>query len=298
MSRIALSKPKKGVPTHYVAWPQPPDLNDPWELVLAVPDVGKKNDYHALKGVGAVFLYFNSADHTIQFSDPRPQTTAEKDRLPAGWEQMFDDEGDPYYTNVDSGVKSYDDPRIVVRPLPSRSLMEEANAKLNPFLRGGAGEAPTMKMKRDKNFRPDSIAIYEDAAVVTAKEPPKEAAVVGNPNPNSAGADAPLPGPPSGRPAAAKLAALSNDVRMKPSRIPSKEAKADPNAIWQIGECDLFKYEMLDDCLTFEDEIPVAVRDKVHNRYMDILPNPKTRVPLPAIAGNPVRLQGHSSQQL
>ena len=155
-----------------------------------------------------------------------------------------------------------------------------------------------MKMKRDKNFRPDSIAIYEDAAVVTAKEPPKEAAVVGNPNPNSAGADAPLPGPPSGRPAAAKLAALSNDVRMKPSRIPSKEAKADPNAIWQIGECDLFKYEMLDDCLTFEDEIPVAVRDKVHNRYMDILPNPKTRVPLPAIAGNPVRLQGHSSQQL
>ena len=289
MSRIALNKPKKGVPTHYVAWPQPPDLNDPWELVLAVPDVGKKKDYHALKGVGAVFLYFNSADHTIQFSDPRPQTVAEEDRLPAGWEQLFDDEGDPYYVNVDSGVKSYDDPRAVVRPLPSKSLMVEETAK-KPMLRAAGGDEPKMKMKRDSNYRPSSVAIYEERG----GELPQVAAEY---NPFSTGADAPLPIPPPGRPAATKPAAPSDDDRKKPTRSTAgssikkvKEEKADPNAIWQIGECDLFKYEMLDDCLTFEDEIPVPVRNKVHNRYMDILPNPKTRVPLPAIAGIPVRL--------
>ena len=118
-------------------------------------------------------------------------------------------------------------------------------------------------------------------------------AAAGNrPTPSSTGADAPVPVPPPGRPAATKPAAPSNDDRKKPTRGTEKvkEEKADPNAIWQIGECDLFKYEMLDDCLAFEDEIPVAVRNKVHNRYMDILPNPKTRVPLPAIAGIPVRL--------
>ena len=65
-------KPKKGAPTHFIVSPQPPDLPDPWEQILAVPDMGKKTDYDNLTGIGALFLYTNTADRTVQFSDPRP----------------------------------------------------------------------------------------------------------------------------------------------------------------------------------------------------------------------------------
>eukprot|EP00035_Acanthoeca_spectabilis_P014701 m.285279 g.285279 ORF g.285279 m.285279 type:complete len:738 (+) comp16200_c2_seq1:85-2298(+) len=57
--------------------------------------------------------------------------------------------------------------------------------------------------------------------------------------------------------------------------------------VWNIGPCDMVAFADLDDNLTWEDEIPECVRSKVYNRYMDILPNPKTRVPLPVINSDP-----------
>jgi len=67
-----------------------------------------------------------------------------------------------------------------------------------------------------------------------------------------------------------------------------KGSKRDePQKIWNIGPCDMLAFADLDDNLTWEDEIPECVRSKVYNRYMDILPNPKTRVNLPIIKDDP-----------
>ena len=66
--------------------------------------------------------YTNTADRSVQYSDPRPPP-ADKDALPEGWERAFDTEGDVYFINLDTDVRTYDDPRFTVDPVPSKSLM-------------------------------------------------------------------------------------------------------------------------------------------------------------------------------
>ena len=59
----------------------------------------------------------------MQFSDPRPAQMAPGEiRLPAGWEKEFDLDGDVYFVNHDSGIRSYDDPRRVINPHPANTL--------------------------------------------------------------------------------------------------------------------------------------------------------------------------------
>jgi len=66
----------------------------------------------------------------------------------------------------------------------------------------------------------------------------------------------------------------------------SKEGSAKVKA-WSIGARDVKKFEGIDNHLASVSEIPAPVRNKTHNRYMDILPNPKTRVPLSEQPGDP-----------
>lgn len=56
---------------------------------------------------------------------------------------------------------------------------------------------------------------------------------------------------------------------------------------WHIGPCDKVAYTFLDDNLTEPEELPEYARGKYLNRYIDILPNPATRVKLPARVGAP-----------
>jgi hypothetical protein len=42
--------------------------------------------------VGALSLYFNPVEHTVQQGDPRPND--DENPLPEGWEFKVDDEGD------------------------------------------------------------------------------------------------------------------------------------------------------------------------------------------------------------
>nr|BAJ52652.1 protein tyrosine phosphatase [Monosiga ovata] len=56
---------------------------------------------------------------------------------------------------------------------------------------------------------------------------------------------------------------------------------------WTIGALDVDAFGALDQVLSFPDDIPECVRNKTHNRYMDIIPNPSSVVKLPEIGGNP-----------
>lgn len=86
--------------------PQPADLPDPWEEMLAVPDPGKSKDYSSLGARGAIKLYLNTADNAVQHADPRPPPEDPDGRLPAGWEKRFD-QGDAYFYNVNTDVFIY-----------------------------------------------------------------------------------------------------------------------------------------------------------------------------------------------
>ena len=50
---------------------------------------------------------------------------------------------------------------------------------------------------------------------------------------------------------------------------------------WKIGACDVDGYDALDYMIVDESEVPPLCRNKTFNRYMDILPTPRTRVKLP-----------------
>eukprot|EP00730_Choanoeca_flexa_P003971 TRINITY_DN11555_c2_g2_i2.p1 TRINITY_DN11555_c2_g2~~TRINITY_DN11555_c2_g2_i2.p1 ORF type:complete len:619 (+),score=186.15 TRINITY_DN11555_c2_g2_i2:158-2014(+) len=82
--------------------------------------------------------------------------------------------------------------------------------------------------------------------------------------------------------------ALAGFVRkriVRPSRRPTyllsvKEAEKKKKKVWTIGRRDRDAYNAIDNLLVRPDQIPEAVRNKRHNRYMDILPTPETRVML------------------
>eukprot|EP00037_Helgoeca_nana_P015360 m.143421 g.143421 ORF g.143421 m.143421 type:complete len:728 (+) comp22984_c0_seq2:83-2266(+) len=210
-SNMLLQKARKGVPIQYVIHPQPADLPDPWEVCLAVPDVGKDKDYSQTI---AMQIYVNSADTRIQRSDPRPPPEDADGALPAGWEKCSD-EGEPYYHNLNSDVLTYDDPRHVVNPVSSNYL--ESKYQNNPFFNAGEASKFGTILKKDRS----------------------------------------------------------------PSKKDVKQRE------WSIGPCDMVAFADLDDNLTWEDEIPECVRSKVYNRYMDILPNPETRVHLKILNDDP-----------
>eukprot|EP00055_Hartaetosiga_balthica_P001006 m.138003 g.138003 ORF g.138003 m.138003 type:complete len:601 (-) comp12910_c0_seq1:117-1919(-) len=66
--------------------------------------------------------------------------------------------------------------------------------------------------------------------------------------------------------------------------VPSNEA---PKKAWVIGPCDKTAFDEIDNNLTTIEEIPACVRNKRHNRYLDILPNPKTAIKLPIVQNDP-----------
>ena len=207
-------KPKKMAPGQYCVEPQPLNLPHPWEQVLVVPFLGKKPEFSSRSGVGAVLLYVNPVEGTLQQGDPRPDDSA--NQLPEGWEQAFDDEGDAYFIDHNTGMMTYDDPRDGFEPTPSSFLMGKAN------------EASTQKATRRITVANLGFQKTPEAAAAAAVEPQ-----------------------------------------------------------WTVGECDLLGYDALDFMLVDEDQIPTEVRNKLHNRYLDILPTGSTRVPLPLRDGVP-----------
>eukprot|EP01147_Barroeca_monosierra_P010372 gene10372-2505_t len=56
---------------------------------------------------------------------------------------------------------------------------------------------------------------------------------------------------------------------------------------WVIGPPDIKAFDAIDNYLTPVEDIPEAVRNKKHNRYMDILPNPRTAVKLSMLDNDP-----------
>ena len=205
-------KPKKIAPGQYCVEPQPLNLPHPWEQVLVVPFLGKKPEFSLRDGVGAVLLYVNPVDGALQQGDPRPDDST--DQLPEGWEKAFDDEGDAYFIDHNTGMMTYDDPRDGFDPIPSTYLMGKAN------------DRSTQEITRRMTVA--NLGFTEAPEAAKAAEPK-----------------------------------------------------------WTIGECDLPGYDALDFMLVDEDQIPAEARSKLHNRYLDILPTPSTRVPLPLKEGVP-----------
>jgi len=66
--------------------PQPSNLVKPWKQVLALPDLGKGAQTDSPAGIGAVLLFWNPEDGSIQQSDPRPDE--DTDPLPPGWDRV------------------------------------------------------------------------------------------------------------------------------------------------------------------------------------------------------------------
>lgn len=58
-------------------------------------------------------------------------------------------------------------------------------------------------------------------------------------------------------------------------------------ARWTVVTASNAKFEKLDNNLVKPDKIPEAVRNKQHNRFMDIVPNPQTRVQMSSLPGDP-----------
>lgn len=68
-------------------------------------------------------LYVNTKYGTLQASDPRPPPP-EVDPLPQGWRHGYDPEGDVFFIDDNSEMFTYDDPRLVDVPTPSKSLRQ------------------------------------------------------------------------------------------------------------------------------------------------------------------------------
>eukprot|EP00045_Choanoeca_perplexa_P012693 m.140049 g.140049 ORF g.140049 m.140049 type:complete len:626 (-) comp16101_c0_seq3:112-1989(-) len=69
--------------------------------------------------------------------------------------------------------------------------------------------------------------------------------------------------------------------------VTAQEAeKKKKKKVWKIGRRDRDAYNEIDNYLIKADQIPEAVRNKRHNRYMDILPTPATRIILPMEDGD------------
>eukprot|EP00051_Salpingoeca_urceolata_P033867 m.22546 g.22546 ORF g.22546 m.22546 type:complete len:584 (+) comp6858_c0_seq2:548-2299(+) len=161
--------------------PQPGDLPAGWEQALAISET-----------LGTVVVFRHLEQKIVQQSDPRPPP--DDKILPEGWTQEFDEDGDPYYVDHNSLFATYDDPRTISVPLPSKVL----------------------------------------------------------------------------------------SVHKPKTRTSIKSKKT-----WKLGPRDLDTFSKMDNYLTMPEEIPECVRNKKYNRYMDILPNPKTAVPLDEIDGEP-----------
>lgn len=56
---------------------------------------------------------------------------------------------------------------------------------------------------------------------------------------------------------------------------------------WRVGALEPDVYLLLDNMLHHPDEIPECVRNKTHNRYMDIIPSPETMIRLPELNSDP-----------
>eukprot|EP00043_Microstomoeca_roanoka_P007671 m.74047 g.74047 ORF g.74047 m.74047 type:complete len:642 (-) comp13924_c2_seq1:319-2244(-) len=82
------------------------------------------------------------------------------------------------------------------------------------------------------------------------------------------------------QPCVALQALLSARAARRKSQF---EKDAPSKKTWVIGAKDVKAFEAIDNYLTQVEEIPEAVRNKKHNRYMDILPNPRTAITLPMI---------------
>lgn len=188
-------KPKKGTAVIYVIAPQPPNMPDGWEQVLGVG-----------KDAKPVVFFRNLAEKILQKADPRPDPNAveedDENALPEGWSEEFDADGDKYFIDHNTGMCTYDDPRLVPNPVPSAALTPS-------------------------NRRASHVSIASHGNIVSQKK------------------------------------AKGKD--------------------WHLGPRDVEAYSDLEDNLTTKAEIPECVRNKRHNRYMDILPNPRTAVRLAKI---------------
>lgn len=196
-----LMKTRKGMPLYYNVLPQPGKLLKDWIKVLCVPDAKNPLD-------GSMFLFVNSIDGRVSAQDPTPLEVVDAEgALPEGWKTITDLDGDVAYTNLNTGMSTYEDPRIIHAPTPS-------------LVANIASQKPEDKEKK----------IEGRAALVRTK---------------------------------------------------SKKFK--PEDVWRIGPCDGTEFELVDNNLVDVNVLPVGVRNKKYNRFLDILPNPVTRVPLPRI---------------
>lgn len=103
----------------------------------------------------------------------------------------------------------------------------------------------------------NKLASYEDPRVVDDPTPARS-----------------LPQPEEG-------VAASLSVRLQRSKSSKNKV------VWQLGARDVGAYEVLDDNLSQVEDIPECARNKMHNRFMDIIPNPASRVMLPEVDGDP-----------
>ncbi|EGD81502.1 hypothetical protein PTSG_02219 [Salpingoeca rosetta] len=172
----------------YVIQPHPSDLPNCWERAVALNPDGK---------TGA-FVYHNTKTGATSMKKPEPSLKPGETPLPSGWRMMFDEDGDVFYVDDNSGTRTYDDPRLLC------TAFKETEAE----------RLAEMQERADRRSR-------------------------------------------------------------KPSLAPEQLQEA-----WEICKVDHARFNALKQHLTTRDRLPAEVTGKGLNRYINILPNPRTRVRL------------------
>eukprot|EP00039_Didymoeca_costata_P005445 m.81726 g.81726 ORF g.81726 m.81726 type:complete len:787 (-) comp12823_c0_seq3:2505-4865(-) len=103
---------KAGGKQLFYVYPQPMNIPNGWFSVLHV---------YPGKPPAVDLKYQSSEDGTVQSASPLEEISTEES-LPGVWKEEYDDDGDPYYFNIDLCFASYDDPRIVDHPVRSEVL--------------------------------------------------------------------------------------------------------------------------------------------------------------------------------
>lgn len=107
-SSVSKKRPKRTTKVNsesgtYVIQPHATDLPACWERAVALnPD-----------GNTGVFVYHNIDTGETAMKQPKPEIPAGQEPLPSGWRMAFDEDGDVFYIDDNSGLRTYDDPRFL-----------------------------------------------------------------------------------------------------------------------------------------------------------------------------------------
>lgn len=180
----AIKRAMKGT-IHIPINPRPALLLDNWTCVLSLPKNFKPSQDTATgakEGLQINIMYISNTG-VMQITDPTPprhmrksldfladlstengETPIDTDNdLPGGWEIDVDEDGDEYFVNRNTMVASYDDPRVLPHPTPSRFLMLINSVETKaPKWKGNANKRRASKSAKQWILSPRSKGLFTE----------------------------------------------------------------------------------------------------------------------------------------